>query len=576
MKTPRTRRLSIQAKILIPVLLINLIACVSVGTIVFLQCQEEILHVAREQAAFAATTAKQYVNGDMLAGLEKGDESSEHYQQICNSLGGLLEDSDISYIYAVQEVNGVLTYLFDTDTNLDEGVIGKAVGSAATNVMEQALRNQTTITESEITESDGEYLISAYTPIYDSAGNFICLLASDYNGEKIVEALDKILKQVILVVSAFLVISAAMVILVTYFIRKGLHTVRKEVYDLNNSNGDLTRMLDIRSGDELELIAGEMNQFIAHLREVMSELSLSADKLQSSSGEILNNVTDSVIQVDEVTATMEEMSAMAEETSASTEQIQQVSQNMDTQVEKIKERASEGVGITDDINRRARTLYQEAVAAREGTRTKTLNLQSSMQEKIQRSNAVREIQTLTESILQISTQTNMLALNASIEAARAGEHGRGFAVVAGQVGQLAGDSRRIAGQIQSISQEVISAVYELSGESQAMLEYLGTTVLADYDKLVDTVENYSHDSETMEQFMQEFSTQAEAIRRDISHIAGVISEIAAATNENVHGIDNVTSASTHLSDSVRTMEDEAKGNFEIVEKLEEIIGKFTF
>lgn len=575
-KQTKTRRLSIQSKILIPVLLINLITCISIGTIVYNQCKEEILSVARGQAAFASTAAVRFVDGDVLAGFAGGDETSEQYTAVCEVLNSLRDSSDISYIYAVREADGQLEFLLDTDETLTTGVIGKAVGDSATPEMEKAVRSQTAGVELEITEDNGEYLISAYTPVFDSKGGFVCALGSDYNGSSIMHSLENIKKQVILVVSLFLLLSAVVVVAVTGLIRRGLHMVRREVNGLNSSNGDLTRQLAIRSGDELELIAGEMNTFISYLRTVITDIAGSSQRLETSSHEVLQTVTESVLQVDEITAAMEEMSAMAEETTATASQIDQVSQDMNGRVDQIRNQASEGLKIAKDIDRRAGGLYQEAADSREGARNRTCSLKENMQEKIRRSNAVKEIQTLTDDIAKISSQTNLLALNASIEAARAGEHGRGFAVVADEIGTLAGDSGRIAAQIKAISAEVITAVNELAAEAGVMLDFLEGFVLSDYDKLVDTGEHYRKDANTMAGFMTEFSAQAEALLKNISNIAESIGDISSATEETAGGIDHVTAASTQLSDSIRMMEGEAKKNLEIVEKLEQIIEKFTY
>ena len=68
-----------------------------------------------------------------------------------------------------------------------------------------------------------------------------------------------------------------------------------------------------------------------------------------------------------------------------------------------------------------------------------------------RSKAVKNIDVLTESILQITEQTNLLSLNASIEAARAGAAGKGFAVVADEIRKLAENSRHAANKIQNVT-----------------------------------------------------------------------------------------------------------------------------
>ena len=82
--------------------------------------------------------------------------------------------------------------------------------------------------------------------------------------------------------------------------------------------------------------------------------------------------------------------------------------------------------------------------------------------------------------MDITEQTNLLSLNASIEAARAGEAGKGFAVVADEIRNLAEQSKNTVENIQRITEEVTSAVGELSGDAQRLLDVVSVNVTENF------------------------------------------------------------------------------------------------
>ena len=572
----RTRRLSIRSKILIPCLILNALVCMFVGVNNYFSARGQLIDAAQAQVSLAAKAATDKIDGDALAALKAGDENTEAYQKMYKELNILRHGTDIIYIYTMGMQDGKVHYILDADESENHYKIYEDATEGVTEYMLQCFETQEPIVEEHINISEGSAVISAFYPIFDSKGAFVGILGADYNAGTIQNGVDILKNLTMKIGGIFIAISAVVLFILTGRLRRGLGSVNYKVEDLAGSNGDLTKKLDIHSGDELELIADKMNGFLEHLRQVIMQLAESSALLQDSSGNVKGNITQAAEKINEVSATMEEMSAMMEETSASLEQIGDYSDYMKELVEEVEEGAHAGIVMAEEIGSRADNLLKEAVAAKTKTGNMVAKIETGMAQKIHQSKEVEKIQVLTNDILNIAYQTNLLALNASIEAARAGEHGRGFAVVADEIGKLANNSGEIAGQIQEISHAVIKAVNELAEEAGKMLEFVRDNVLQDYDELVLTGEKYNQDAELTNQFMTEFIEKAVKLKLEIAHIAESIDGISIATEENAKGIENVTTSATELVQNMSMVEKEAGQNLEIVEQLNGVIGQFKY
>ena len=243
-------------------------------------------------------------------------------------------------------------------------------------------------------------------------------------------------------------------------------------------------------------------------------------------------------------------------------------------METISANAEKGSESSGEVMEKASDIYLKAQEEQNRAKLRAQKLVEVMNEKIDKSKKVEEISVLTSNIISITSQTNLLSLNASIEAARAGEAGRGFAVVADEIGKLAANSAENAAQIQQVSAQVIQAVNELAKESEEMLNFLQDATMAGYDKLLETSENYRNDIGNINQIMIEFATESEDVRDSIDNIKDAISAIDVAVEESTRGISSVTELAVDLTTAVMNVGSEADSNMNVAQSLNGEVNKF--
>lgn len=566
----RTRRLTIRAKILIPSVIIVVLVCGLMGYNSYTRFEESMVRMGVEEADMAATIVADSLDANLVSEVTVGSEGTQVYQNLQGDLRKKQKACGIAFLYTLY-TDGKKVY-YGVDSDEDAAKVGDEFADSYAELEpvfggKEYIQNYIDHTE------DGD-LITVYKPIEDNAGKVVAILGCDYDASSIAAELQKAVAQTLQIGGICLILAILILTIIISRITKGLMQVNAKIYDLVHNEGDLTQKLDVRSGDELELIAGNVNELLAYIRKIMIGISSGSMRLMSTSRKMVDHLSSADESITDVSATMQEMSAAMEETTSSLNQITKAIDEIYSSVERIAGNADAGKVSSQEMESRASGANDAAAEGQKKANIETEKMAASLNEKIVRSRSVEQIEVLTSNIIEITEQTNLLALNASIEAARAGEAGRGFAVVADEIGKLAGNSADAAAKIRQVSAEVIQAVDELAEGAGQMIEFVRNATEEGFGGLVATSENYATDANAMRAMMEQFAQTAEELRSTMDGIRESISAVNIAVEESAKGIAGVSESSVQLTGNVNDIQSEASDNNGIAEDLATEVGRF--
>jgi len=508
---------------------------ITISINIFNRSEAIILSSVGEQARSITERAAQLLSNDEYAEIVQNMVEDEHYFKLREELNAIREMNGLKYLYTIkaEEINGetIYTYVLDgmpLDAEADDiSHIGDIIDEPDSGTLASFANQTVEVGELDFSELYGA-TITTIMPIYNN-NEFLGVVGADFDASNIYIQLKDLKKIIIITLLIVLATAILLTAVISTFI---VGAVRRIVKDMKRiSEGDLTVYVKTKRKDEIGQLADMFNNMSSQLRQMILTIKSNLDIIHQSISILSSNITASnelSIQVsqhlDKSDKQTEEQHGAITQTSRSLSEVEQGMTRVATTAEDMLTVANKASQLCIDGTSRMEVLSNQM-----SNIIKAANhVENDVEHLTQHSQHINEI---LQVMKNITSQTGLLALNASIEAARAGEHGKGFNVVAQQIRKLAEQSKDSAEQVSALIHGILETTVRVS-EATALT---------------------SKEIESGSQSVIQATAAFQAINKEVANVTIQANELSATSEE----IEATTIVVSQLASDVTVIADES-------------------
>lgn len=569
----KVRKISIFNQLFIWLAILLLVGNGILGFVAYKHSKDSLFEQIQGNVINLSSSAAAHVSGEALQQVEIGDEGSEAYNVVLEQLAVFRDNAELEYIYTLRRLDdGTVIFVVDSDTE-EPAAIGDEC--ELTDALDRAFNEGITLADDEPFTDEWGTHISAYSPIF-VGDEVVGAVGIDISANWVEEQTKSLRNMVIIICVITYVVSLLILGLLMLKFKRSMVKLNDKVKELAGGSGDLTKEIDIHTGDELEVIAGNMNSFIRQIRGLVSEVAQSTTDIVTSGEELNSTVNEnSKIMLDmnqEIAGISENMENSAQ---ASVELSESLAQSAED-IAAFAQQVNEITAMVKEANRSAQENAGMAKKNRENALESIDEISTRMRKTSLEAQQIEQVKKIADEIGEIASQTSMLSLNAQIEAARAGEQGKGFAVVATEVGSLSQDIDRAVTEINEINSVVVAAIENLIIAVEEMISFISVNVVNDYDAFANLGEEYGDTTSAIGKQMSRIEAQSEEISANIADINEKVQEITSTVTETAQCANDLASATSAISDSMEHLNATSERNAAHTESLNGQLSRYLF
>lgn len=501
------------------------------------QSEKNLVESTYARLKACATSVEQYFTWDIREGILCKDEVSYEFIDSLkdNDIEQTFFEGDTRYITSIMDESG--NRLEDTKADPEIWAFVKAGNDFMAD---------------SVNISGEEYYVY-YMPVEADDGEVIGMAFAGEKASIIKETNQALMLKLNTIDTILILVYGIILFILAGKIRKPLAQAADCINTI--ANGDLSQDINIHTIIKENIILVE-----------------SAKTLQKKLGEIISSVDGHVETLDSSATSLNSLanasSAGADQINTAMEELASTATSLAENVETVNARAIEMGEDISNIDSDVKSLNQHSVQMKEANEkavssmatvlessNKSADIVNKIAEQVQNTNdAIAEITDAVSLIMNITSQTKLLSLNASIEAARAGEQGKGFAVVAEEIKTLSEQSADGAATIRNIADNILNK----SRESVALSQEIKQLIEEEQQDISETQKDFNFLSESIESnisvaaSISERTAQLDVIKQDI---IGSITDLSAISEENAASNQEVSANVNNITDSIKDIAD---------------------